>query len=251
MGVFTRFDNATASAGLMRQCVAQAIHHARQRKAFGRLLIDQPLMRNVLADLALECESHIALVMRLARAFDAQEDESETLLRRVLTPVAKYWVCKRAPVVIAETMEVLGGNGYIEEGPIARRFREAPLNSIWEGSGNIMCLDVLRALAREPRTREVLSVLLSGSKGRDACYDRFVDALLVELGDATDGEMRARYLTQKIALAVQAAVLVAHGPESSAQAFLASRLTAGAPAAFGTLSAGVDSGAMIDRILRF
>jgi putative acyl-CoA dehydrogenase len=251
MGVFTRFDNATASAGLMRQCVAQAIHHARQRKAFGRLLIDQPLMRNVLADLALECESHIVLVMRLARAFDAQEDESETLLRRVLTPVAKYWVCKRAPVVIAETMEVLGGNGYIEEGPIARRFREAPLNSIWEGSGNIMCLDVLRALAREPRTRDVLSVLLSGSKGRDACYDRFVDALLVELGDATDGEMRARYLTQKIALAVQAAVLVAHGPESSAQAFLASRLTAGAPAAFGPLSAGVDSGAMIDRILRF
>ena len=251
MGVYTRFDNAIGSAGLMRQCVAQAIHHARQRKAFGRLLIDQPLMRNVLADLALECESHIALVMRLARAFDAQEDESETLLRRVLTPVAKYWVCKRAPVVIAETMEVLGGNGYIEEGPIARRFREAPLNSIWEGSGNIMCLDVLRAFAREPRTREVLSVLLSGSKGRDACYDRFVDALLVELGDATDGEMRARYLTQKIALAVQAAVLVAHGPESSAQAFLASRLTAGAPAAFGTLSAGVDSGAMIERILRF
>jgi len=251
MGVFTRFDNAIASAGLMRQCAAQAIHHARQRKAFGRLLVDQPLMRNVLADLALECESHIALVMRLARAFDAQEDESETLLRRVLTPVAKYWVCKRAPVVIAETMEVLGGNGYIEEGPIARRFREAPLNSIWEGSGNIMCLDVLRAFAREPRTREVLSVLLSGSKGRDACYDRFVDTLLVELGDATDGEMRARYLTQKIALAVQAAVLLAHGPESSAQAFLASRLTAGAPAAFGTLSAGVDSGAMIDRILRF
>ena len=251
MGVYTRFDNATASAGLMHQCVAQAMHHARQRKAFGRSLIDQPLMRNVLADLALECESHIVLVMRLARAFDAQEDESETLLRRVLTPVAKYWVCKRAAVVIAETMEVLGGNGYIEEGPIARRFREAPLNSIWEGSGNIMCLDVLRAFAREPRTREVLSVLLSGSKGRDACYDRFVDTLLVELGDVTDGEMRARYLTQKIALAVQAAVLVAHGPESSAQAFLASRLTAGAPAAFGTLSAGVDSGAMIDRILRF
>jgi putative acyl-CoA dehydrogenase len=251
MGVYTRFDNATASAGLMRQCVAQAMHHARQRKAFGRSLIDQPLMRNVLADLALECESHIVLVMRLARAFDAQEDESETLLRRVLTPVAKYWVCKRAAVVIAETMEVLGGNGYIEEGPIARRFREAPLNSIWEGSGNIMCLDVLRAFAREPRTREVLAVLLSGSKGRDACYDRFVDTLLVELGDVTDGEMRARYLTQKIALAVQAAVLVAHGPESSAQAFLASRLTAGAPAAFGTLSAGVDSGAMIDRILRF
>ncbi|HEY6921915.1 MAG TPA: isovaleryl-CoA dehydrogenase [Steroidobacteraceae bacterium] len=251
MGVYTRFDNATATAGLMRQCIAQAIHHARARKTFGRLLIDQPLMRNVLADLSLECESHIVLVMRLARAFDAQEDEAETLLRRLLTPVAKYWVCKRAPTVIAETMEVLGGNGYIEEGPIARRFREAPLNSIWEGSGNIMCLDVLRAFAREPRTREVLGELLSGSKGRDARYDRFVDDLLVELGDTADGEARARYLTQKIALAVQAAVLVAHGPETSSKAFLASRLTAGAPASFGTLAAGVDSGAMIERILRF
>ena len=251
MGVYTRFDNATATTGLMRQCVAQAIHHARQRKAFGRLLIDQPLMRNVLADLALECESHIALVMRLARAFDAQEDEAETLLRRVLTPVSKYWVCKRAPSVIAETMEVLGGNGYVEEGPIARRFREAPLNSIWEGSGNIMCLDVLRAFGREPRTREVLGELLSGSKGRDARYDRFVDELLVELGDPADGELRARYLTQKIALAVQAAVLLAYGPDASSKAFLASRLTVGAPAAFGTLAAGVDSGAMIERILRF
>jgi putative acyl-CoA dehydrogenase len=251
MGVYTRFDNATATAGLMRQCVAQAIHHSRGRKTFGRLLIDQPLMRNVLADLALECESHIALVMRLARAFDAQENEAETLLRRLLTPVSKYWVCKRAPTVIAETMEVLGGNGYIEEGPIARRYREAPLNSIWEGSGNIMCLDVLRALAREPRTREVLGELLSGSKGCDARYDRFVDELLVELGDPADGELRARYLTQKIALAVQAAVLVAHGPDTSCKAFLASRLTAGAPASFGTLMAGVDLGAMIERILRF
>jgi putative acyl-CoA dehydrogenase len=250
MGVYTRFDNATATAGLMRQCVAQAIHHARQRSAFGRLLVDQPLMRNVLADLALECESHIALVMRLARAFDAQEDEAESLLRRVLTPVAKYWVCKRAPAVIAETMEVLGGNGYIEEGPIARRFREAPLNSIWEGSGNIMCLDVLRAFSREPRTREVLGALLAGAQGRDARYDRFIDELMAELGDPTDGESRARYLTQKIALAVQAAVLLAHGPDTSARAFLSSRLSAGAPAAFGTLPVGVDSRAMLDRILR-
>jgi putative acyl-CoA dehydrogenase len=251
MGVYTRLDNAVATAGLMRQCVAQAIHHARQRKAFGRLLIEQPLMRNVLADLALECESHIVLVMRLARAFDAQQDEAESVLRRVLTPVAKYWVCKRAPAVIAETMEVLGGNGYVEEGPIARRFREAPLNSIWEGSGNIMCLDVLRALGREPRAREVLELLLAGGKGRDARYDRFVDTLLVELGKPADAEFRARQITQNIALAVQAAVLLGHGPEVCAQAFLASRLGAGAPPAFGTLPSGVDSGAMIERILRF
>jgi putative acyl-CoA dehydrogenase len=250
MGVYTRFDNATATAGLMRQCVAQAIHHASERKAFGRLLIDQPLMRNVLADLALECESHIVLSMRLARAFDAQEDESESVLRRLLTPVAKYWVCKRAPAVIAETMEVLGGNGYVEEGPIARRFRESPLNSIWEGSGNIMCLDVLRAFAREPRAREVLDGVLSGGKGRDARYDRFVDELLMDLKDPTDGEWRARALTEKIALAVQAAVLLGYGPESSAQAFLGSRLVSGAPGAFGTLPRGVDSSVLMERVFR-
>ena len=248
MGVYTRFDNATATTGLMRQCVAQAIHHASRRSAFGRLLIDQPLMRNVLADLALECESHIVLVMRLARAFDARDDESESLLRRILTPVAKYWVCKRAPTVIAESMEVLGGNGYVEEGPIARRYREAPLNSIWEGSGNIMCLDVLRAFAREPRTREVLGSMLAKSKGRDGRYDRFVDQLLMELGDPTDVELRARYVTQKIALAAQAAVLLAHGPQTSAEAFVASRLSVAAPAAFGTLPCNVDSGAMMERI---
>jgi putative acyl-CoA dehydrogenase len=248
MGVYTRFDNATATTGIMRQCVSQAIHHARQRSAFGRLLIDQPLMRNVLADLALECESHIVLVMRLARAFDARDEESETLLRRVLTPVAKYWVCKRAPAVIAESMEVLGGNGYIEEGPIARRYREAPLNSIWEGSGNIMCLDVLRAFAREPRTREVLDAVLAKSRGKDARYDRYVDELLVELGDPTDAESRARQVTQKIALAVQAAVLLAHAPDTSAQAFVTSRLVVAAPAAFVTLPRSVDSGAMIERI---
>jgi len=251
MGVYTRLDNATATAGLMRQCVAQAIHHARQRKTFGQFLIDQPLMRNVLADLALECESHIVLALRLARAFDAQQDEMESVLRRMLTPVAKYWVCKRAPAVIAEAMEVLGGNGYVEEGPIARRYREAPLNSIWEGSGNIMCLDVLRAFAREPRTHQVLEAVLAGSKGRDARYDRFVAALLTELENPADGEFRARHLTQNIALAVQAAVLLGNGPESSAQAFLASRLASGPPASFGTLPVGVDSGAMIERILRF
>jgi putative acyl-CoA dehydrogenase len=249
MGVHTRLDNAIGSAGLMRQCVAQAIHHARQRSAFGRLLVDQPLMRNVLADLALECEAAIALVMRLARAFDAQEEEAEALLRRVLTPVAKYWVCKRAPLVAAEAMEVLGGNGYIEEGPVARRFRESPLNSIWEGSGNVMCLDVLRALSREPRTREALQTLLAGSKGRDARYDRFVDDLSGEWGDLADGELRARQLTQRIALAVQAAVLLTSGPEMSTEAFLASRLAAAPPGAFGTLPRGLDLLTLIERVL--
>jgi putative acyl-CoA dehydrogenase len=249
MGVYTRLDNAIGSAGLMRQCAAQAIHHARGRCAFGRALAEQPLMRNVLADLALECEAAVMLSMRLARAFDAQSDEGATLLRRVLTPVVKYWVCKRAPAVCAEAMEVLGGNGYIEEGPIARRFRESPLNSIWEGSGNIMCLDVLRALAREPRTGEALEDLLASAKGRDPRYDRYLATLLGDLADPADGELRARDLTQRIALAAQATLLLAHGPAASCEAFLASRLAAGPPAAFGTLPRGSDFAALTARIL--
>ena len=249
MGVYTRLDNAIGSAGLMRQCVAQAIHHARGRRAFGRLLSEQPLMRNVLADLALECETAVMLTMRLAHAFDAQHEEEAALLRRVLTPLVKYWVCKRAPTVCAEAMEVLGGNGYIEEGPLARRFRESPLNSIWEGSGNIMCLDVLRALTREPRTLEALATLTACGAGRDARFDHYRAALLTELGEAGAGELRARDLTQRLALAAQAALLLAHGPAASCEAFLASRLTAGAPAAFGTLPRGSDCDALMERVL--
>ncbi|HXY75683.1 MAG TPA: isovaleryl-CoA dehydrogenase [Steroidobacteraceae bacterium] len=248
MGVYTRLDNAIGSAGIMRQCVAQAIHHARGRRAFGRLLSEQPLMRNVLADLALECEAAVVLVMRLARAFDAQQDEGAALLRRVLTPIAKYWICKRAPLVCAEAMEVLGGNGYIEDGPIARRFRESPLNSIWEGSGNIMCLDVLRALRREARTREALEELLGGARGRDARFDRFLGELLSDLVDPEESELRARELTQRLAVAAQAALLLAHGPEPSADAFLASRVGSGPPAAFGTLPRASDFASLTARI---
>ena len=248
MGVYTRLDNAIGSAGLMRQCVAQAIHHARGRHAFGRPLAEQPLMRNVLADLALECEAAVVLTMRLARAFDARNDEAATLLRRVLTPVVKYWVCKRAPAVCAEAMEVLGGNGYIEDFPVARRFRESPLNSIWEGSGNIMCLDVLRALTREPRTREALEQLLAPARGRDPRYDRYLASLHRELTAAADEELCARELTQRIALSAQAALLLVDGPASSCEAFLASRLAAGPPAAFGTLPRGSDFTALTTRI---
>jgi putative acyl-CoA dehydrogenase len=249
MGVYTRLDNAIGSAGLMRQCVSQAIHHARSRRAFGRLLSEQPLMRNVLADLSLECEAAVMLTMRLARAFDAQHAEEAALLRRVLTQVVKYWVCKRAPSVCAEAMEVLGGNGYVEEFPIARRFRESPLNSIWEGSGNIMCLDVLRALTREPRTLDALATLLEGASGRDARFDRYRDALFAELGEGDGNELRARDLTQRLALAAQAALLLQHGPEPCCEAFLASRLTSGAPAAFGTLPRGCDCEALMARVL--
>ena len=250
MGVYTRFDCATGAAGIMHQCVAQAIHHARHRSAFGRLLIDQPLMRNVLADLALECEAAIALALRLARSFDSQQDEEESALRRVLTPVAKYWICKRAPAVGVEAMEVLGGNGYIEEGPIARRLRELPLNSIWEGSGNIMCLDVLRALSREPRTLEALAAMLKRSGGRDASYDKYVARLLDELRGTAGGEANARLLTERIALAAQAAILLEGGSPAVAEAFISSRIVTGASAAFGVLPAGLDHGALIERVFR-
>jgi putative acyl-CoA dehydrogenase len=205
-------------------------------------------MRNVLADLSLECEAAVMLTMRLARAYDARSDESAARLRRLLTPVAKYWVCKRAPAVCAETMEVLGGNGYVEDGPIARRLRESPLNSIWEGSGNIMCLDVLRALAREPRMSQALEEVLAPVRGQDARYDRFLEALGRDLADPADGELRARDLTQRLALAVQAALFLAHGPAASCEAFLASRLAAGPPAAFGTLPRGVDHEALMARV---
>jgi putative acyl-CoA dehydrogenase len=248
MGVFTRLDCAIATAGLMRQCAAQAIHHARHRSAFGKLLIDQPLMRNVLADLALECEAAIALAIRLARAFDSG-DESEAALRRVLTPVAKYWICKRGPAVGVEAMEVLGGNGYVEEGPIARRYRELPLNSIWEGSGNIMCLDVLRALAREPRTLEVLAALWERGSERDPRLDGYAAQLLDDLGGTQAGESGARALAERIALATQAAILLEGGAPAVAEAFLASRIASGAPAAFGVLPDSLDHGLLIERIL--
>ena len=247
MGVYTRLDNAIGSAGLMHQCVAQAIHHARGRRVFGKLLVEQPLMRNVLADLALESEAAVVLALRLAQAFDAQHDEQETALRRLLTPAVKYWICKRTPTVCGEAMEVLGGNGYVEDGPIARRFREAPLNSIWEGSGNIMCLDVLRALAREPRALEVLAALLSRHAADDARYRDFSGAVLAELRGGQATEARARHVAQRLALAVQAALLLADAPGSSCEAFLASRLAAAAPAAFGTLPAATDYDALIER----
>jgi putative acyl-CoA dehydrogenase len=205
-------------------------------------------MRNVLADLALECEAAVMLVMRLARAYDARADAGAARLRRLLTPVAKYWICKRAPAVCAEAMEVLGGNGYIEDFAIARRFRESPLNSIWEGAGNIMCLDVLRALAREPHTLAALAALLEAAAGRDARYDRYRAALLGDLGDTSESELRARDLTQRIALAAQASLLLQHGPTASCEAFIASRLAAGPPAAFGTLPRGSDCDALMARV---
>jgi len=224
MGTYCRLDCALGTAGLIRQATSQAMHHARHRAAFGKLLIDQPLMKNVLADLAIESEAATVLALRLARAFDAQTDESESLLRRVLTPAAKYWICKRGPAVAGEAMEVLGGNGFIEDGVMARVYRQMPLNSIWEGSGNVMCLDVLRAIGKHPRCLEIIAAELTPALGRDRRFDAFVARLKDGLGDARHIESRARQLTQGIALAVQGALLLRHAPDYVAEAFCASRL---------------------------
>lgn len=224
MGTYCRLDCALGTAGLIRQAVSQALHHARYRAAFGKLLIDQPLMKNVLADLAVESEAATALAMRLARAFDAQTDADESLLRRVLTPAAKYWICKRGPAVGAEAMEVLGGNGFIEDGVMARVYRQMPLNSIWEGSGNVMCLDVLRAIGKHPRCLEILAAEVAAAQGRDSRFDAFANRLKDGLARREHVEMRARQLTQDIALAVQGALLLRFAPDFVAETFCASRL---------------------------
>ncbi len=251
MGTYTRLDCVLGTAGMMRQAVSQAIHHSRHRSAFGQLLAQQPLMQNVLADLALETEAAITLSLRMARAFDAQDDEAETLLRRLLTPAAKYWVCKRGPELAAEAMEVMGGNGYVEEGVHARIYREMPVNSIWEGSGNIMCLDVLRAIGKSPRTVEVLQAELAPALGRHPGYDRYVARLQAQFADTAGLETRARRLTQQLVLAVQASLLLQHAPDFVAEAFVASRLEGDWGDSFGTLGASVAKEALIARALVF
>jgi len=251
MGTHTRLDCAIGSAGILRALLTQALHHARERSAFGRRLAEQPLMRNVLADLALESEAATLLVLRLARAFDGRHahDEHEALLARVLTPAAKFWVCKRLPAAAAEAMEVMGGNGYVEEGPFARFYREAPLNSIWEGSGNVMCLDVLRALSRVPAVRDALTNELRAARGTNRRYDAFVDALLTDLARPNIDEGEARALTERIALAMQARLLIEGNPGVAA-AYCASRLGSnGWGRTFGTLPADVDPAPLLARAL--
>jgi putative acyl-CoA dehydrogenase len=245
MGNYTRLDCCIGSSSLMRQAVAQANHHARHRTAFQKKLIDQPLMTNVLADLALESEAATALTMRLARAYD-ESDERAQVLRRVVTPAAKFWICKRTPFVTYEAMEVLGGSGYIEESIMPRIYREAPVNSIWEGSGNIMCLDVLRAMGRTPNAVDVLRRELGD--GKDARLKAFVERLEKRItGRERDDESQARALVREIVLALQAVLLIQHAPQPVADAFCASRLTGEGGAAFGQLPRGVDLRAIADR----
>ena len=246
MATYTRLDCAAASAGLMRQALAQATHHAANRTAFQRRLVDQPVMVNVLADLALEVEAATALALRLAHAFDQPEDTRESAFRRLMTPAAKYWICKRAITVAGEAMEVLGGNGYVEESMMPRLYREMPVNSIWEGSGNVMCLDVLRALSRTPDAAEALRAELTPARGADARLDRAVTALEATLA-ARPEEGQARRLVERIVHAVQAALLVRHAPPAVADAFCASRLDGDHGGAFGTLARGADLVGIVER----
>ena len=214
----TRLDCAVGSAALMRQCARHAALHCAGRVAFGRPLLEQPLMRAVVADLAVETEAANGAWQRVARAFDAGEDD----FARLATPLAKYWLCKRAPAVAAEAMECLGGNGYVEAHGAARRYRQAPLNSIWEGSGNVIALDLLRALRRHPAARAAFLGELARARGADARLDGALDALPAAL-DAVD-ERGARSLADRLAVAFQAATLVRHGDGAIAEAYCATRL---------------------------
>jgi putative acyl-CoA dehydrogenase len=252
MGTFTRLDCATGSAGMMRQALVQAVHHARHRKAFGALLIDQPLMQSVLADLAVESEAATVLSMRLAHAFDS-DAESEVALRRALTSAAKFWVCKRGCEFAAEAMEVLGGNGYTEEMPLARMARETPVNSIWEGSGNIMCLDVLRAFSKSGATREAVLHELERSRGRHRNFDQALDRFAADLRVPALDEACARRFTQMFAVLMQASVLLTAATEPASRAvaegFCATRLDAesGWGAVFGAGGRTLDAAAILGR----
>lgn len=250
MGTMTRLDCALGTSGLMRQALSIALNHCAQRQAFGKALIEQPLMRNVLADLALESEAATALSMRLARAFDNSTDAHEQAMARLLTPVAKFWICKRGSHFAQEAMECLGGNGYVEEGGegiMARIYREMPLNSIWEGAGNIMALDLLRALCKADAAA-ALSLELAPAKGAHPELDRLAAALPTRVEEMAT-EIEARRLAQDVALAVQAALLYQSAPTAVFSAFCDSRLVGNWGQAFGTLGAGTDFDALIARAM--
>ncbi|MFA5940811.1 MAG: isovaleryl-CoA dehydrogenase [Sinimarinibacterium sp.] len=248
MVALTRLDCMIGSSGLMRQALVQAVHHAQHRKAFGKRLVEQPLMRNVLADLALDSEACTALTLRVARAVDASaRDPMEAALARIATAVGKYWICKRSPPFVNEAQECLGGAGYVEETILPRLYRQAPLNSIWEGSGNIQCLDVLRALEKQPETREALFGELMAAKGGHADLDREIAWLATAFDDVTTLELRSRMVIERIALALQASVLLRAGNAAIADAFCTTRLGGEHGLNYGTLPADAPLDALIER----
>jgi putative acyl-CoA dehydrogenase len=243
MAHLTRIECALGSAALMRQAVTQALHHARHREAFGRRLLEQPMMRKVLADLAVEAEGAMWLSLRAAAALDASgRDEGERVLNRVLAPIAKYFVCKRAPVAAAEAMECHGGNGFVEEHVMARLYRDAPLNGLWEGSGNVICLDVLRALGREPEALRALQAEMALAEGVNGAMDAWVAAGVPALVEGN-----ARRVVEYFALGVTGSLLLRHAPKAVAEAFCATRLRGDWGMAFGTLPEGMAEEEILER----
>jgi putative acyl-CoA dehydrogenase len=247
MAHHTRFDIVVGVAGMMRAALNQALHHARHRSAFGKRLVEHTLMENVLADLALETEAAMLLAFRLAAAFDASPaSATERELQRVLTPIAKYWLCKRVTPVALEAMECLGGNGYVEEAPLARLFRESPLNGIWEGSANVICLDALRAIGRSPDAfRALCTEIATGADARIAARMSWVERAL---GDAATAERNARTIVESLALCAQGSLMKRYSDAGAAEAFCASRIEArDGSFAFGTLGVGVDLAGIVER----
>jgi putative acyl-CoA dehydrogenase len=246
----TRFDCMIGSSAGMRMAAAQAIDHCRQRKAFGEYLIDQPVMRNVLADLALEAEASLALTLRIARALDARAaDPNEDALARIGGALGKYWICKRAPAHAYEAMECLGGSGAMEDSPMPRLYRDAPINAIWEGSGNVQCLDVLRAISRKPETLEACFAEVDTARGGHAALDAHVAALKDDMRDLADFEPRARDLCDRLALALQASAMVKGAPSANADAFCRSRLEGRGARNWGALPSGLDLDAIVKRAM--
>ncbi len=247
----TRFDCMVGSAGLMRQAVAQALHHTSGRSAFGKNLHEQPLMLNVLADLAIESEAALAISMRVAHALDAVQldpsNEHENLFSRVATAIGKYWICKRVAQHTYEAMECIGGVGVVEDNILPRLYREAPINAIWEGSGNVQCLDVLRAMQKEPQVVAAFLAELEKGRGHYAALDTYLDSLKPLFADLSTLEFRARSVVEKLALAWQASTLVQFGDALIADAFIQSRIAGEGGHYYGTLPAGIDVAAIVAR----
>jgi putative acyl-CoA dehydrogenase len=249
MVAMTRFDCMIGSSAGMRMAVSQALHHCSQRRAFGHLLIEQPLMQNVLADLALESEAALTLTMRMARALDGRAQEHEDLLARLCTAVGKYWICKRAPQHAAEAMECIGGSGVMEDSPMPRLFRESPVNAIWEGSGNIQCLDALRAIRKTPAVLQAYFDEVARARGGHASLDTHLEQLKAQLRDSPDIEYRARDLVDRMAAILQTALLVQHAPSWVADAFCRSRLDGLGHHQYGALPSGVECTRIIERAM--
>jgi putative acyl-CoA dehydrogenase len=247
----TRLDCVIGSAAGMRQSVAEAAWHVRHRSAFGALLVDQPAMAAVVADLALESEAATITAMRLARAYDDDASDREVAFRRLATAVSKYWVCKRGPGHAYEALECLGGNGYTEAFPLARRYREQPLLAIWEGSGNVIALDVLRVLAREPEAFEAFFDVVGEAAGERAAFDLALAEARSVVGevatDAAGAAARARELTERLALVLQASLLLQHAPGAVADGFVRTRLEGGGGTQYGALPPGIDTAAILAR----